>query len=286
MTTPSSTTSSRTRALTIAHVTDLDPSDAPAFDHALAFALASQSALVSIHANDDPSVVERLPAAHRVLARWGKLSAAAGPGDEAALGMRHSRLVENCCDDVVDTLLTVLARIQPDLLVAATSARDTARRVLAGSVAEPLARQVAAPTLLLPAGTQGFVSADHGTLSLSRILVAAGDAAATEVGLTRALWLADVAGAGALEVELCHVGAGALPAVPPSVARADTLVRAHRIEQGSLEEALAERAETCPAELIVMATRGHDSLRDFLLGSHAERTLHRASCPVLSVPLV
>jgi nucleotide-binding universal stress UspA family protein len=286
MTSLATTQAPRTRGLTIAHLTDLGPADARAFDHAVALALASQSALASVHANDEPGALERMPAAHRELARWGKLPACAAPGDEETLGMRHTRLLENCCDDVVDSLLTAVARLKPDLLIASTHVRDGAGRILAESVAEPLARQVAAPTLLLPAGARCFVSAERGTLSLSRILVAAGDERAAELGLSRALWFADVAGVRALEVELLHVGSGAPPAAPPPVLRADTRVLMRHIELGSLEQDLAVRAQVWPAELIVMATRGHDSLRDFLLGSHAERTLHRAPCPLLSVPLV
>ncbi|MCZ7685014.1 MAG: universal stress protein [Sandaracinaceae bacterium] len=34
-----------------------------------------------------------------------------------------------------------------------------------------------------------------------------------------------------------------------------------------------------------MATRGQDSLRDALLGTHTERVMRIARCPVLSVPI-
>jgi nucleotide-binding universal stress UspA family protein len=274
------------RGLTIAQVTDLGSADAVAFEHAVALARTSESTLVSIHANDDPSVLGRMPHACELLARWGHLSRGARPGDERDLRMQHGSLVENCCDDTVDTLLSVLARTKPDLLVTATNARDTARRVLAGSIAEALAREVTAPTLLVPAGSRPFISAEHGTLSLSRILVAAGDERAARIGLSRALWFADVAGAGPLEIELFHAGDATPAPELPVVERADTRLSVHHVARGLLDAQLAARADAWPAELIVMATRGHDSLRDFWSGSYAERTLHRAPCPLLSVPLV
>jgi nucleotide-binding universal stress UspA family protein len=36
--------------------------------------------------------------------------------------------------------------------------------------------------------------------------------------------------------------------------------------------------------LIAMATRGHDSIGDVLRGSHTERVVRDAKCPVLCVP--
>jgi len=38
------------------------------------------------------------------------------------------------------------------------------------------------------------------------------------------------------------------------------------------------------ANMIVMSTHGHSTLHDLLIGSVAERVIHRAPCPVLIVP--
>lgn len=46
---------------------------------------------------------------------------------------------------------------------------------------------------------------------------------------------------------------------------------------------ISELAETLPADLIVMGTRGLTGLKHVLLGSVAERVVRRAKCPVLTV---
>lgn len=273
------------RGLTIAHLVGLDDADAPAFAHAVALAHASASSLVSIHANDDPSALARMPRATTLLTRWGLLPADAQRGAAGSPGMQHRCVLDNCCDDVVDTLLNAVAQAKPDLLIATTGASDAVRRVLAGSVAEAVARGVSAPTLLLPGGCRPFVDAQSGALALKRVIVAAGDERAAYVGADHALWLADMAGATELDIELLHVGEATPAPVAPPVRRANTRIHVNQV-QGSLEPQVAARAEAWPADLLVMATRGHDSLRDVLLGSHAERTLHLARCPVLSIPLL
>lgn len=47
--------------------------------------------------------------------------------------------------------------------------------------------------------------------------------------------------------------------------------------------AIADHAESLPAELIVMGTRGNTGLKHVLLGSVAERVVRTAPCPVLVV---
>lgn len=47
--------------------------------------------------------------------------------------------------------------------------------------------------------------------------------------------------------------------------------------------AIVAHAESLPADLIVMGTRGHTGLKHVLLGSVAERVVRLAACPVLTV---
>lgn len=274
----------RARGLTIAHTTDLRDEERCAFAHAVALALQSGSKLVSLHANDDEGAQARIPAAVELLARWKALPNDAVAGDERKLGMLHDRILDNCCDDPVDTLVRAVKNAQPQLVIGATSGREGLARTMLGSVAEAVALNVGVPVLLLPVDCNPFVSEETGRITLQRILVAAGDPVATQVGALHALWLADLAGATEVDIELLHVEDGRAAPNPSLPERKGVHFHVETVKD-PIEAALLERAQTLRAGVIVMATRGHDSLRDVLLGSHAERVLRRAPCPVLSIPL-
>ncbi len=274
----------RVRGLTIAHTTDLRDEERSAFAHAVALALRSESKLLSLHVNDDEAAQSRIPQAVELLTRWRLLPSGSLSGDERKLQMQHERVVENCCDDPVDTLVRAIKKVEPQLLIGATSSREGLVRAMLGSVAESVALHVRAPALLLPHGCRPFVSEETGDITLQRILVAAGDAEATEVGMIHAVWLADLVSASEVNIELLHVDNGAA-APSPSLPKRAGITCHYEVARGSIEGALLERAESQRVDLIVMATRGHDSLRDALLGSHAERVLRRVPCPLLAVPI-
>jgi nucleotide-binding universal stress UspA family protein len=278
------TTALPVRGLTIAHTTNLEDAERCTFSHALALALRTGSRLVSVHANDDVTTLARMPKAVATLTQWKALPADAAAGDERRLGMQHECIVDNCCDDPVDTLVRAVRNLKPQLVVGATSGREGLARTMIGSVSEAVALQAGVPMLLMPSDCKPFVAEETGLIALGRILVAAGDAAATEAGARHALWLAELAGAAEVEIELLHVEDGATPPSPRLAQRPGVRVYLETVK-GPLEAALLQRAHSLGADVVVMATRGHDSLRDVLVGSHAERVLRRAPCPLLFVPL-
>jgi nucleotide-binding universal stress UspA family protein len=54
-----------------------------------------------------------------------------------------------------------------------------------------------------------------------------------------------------------------------------------RVLIGAAWEGIIETARAERADVIVMSTHGHDSLSDRVLGSHAERVVRSAPCPVI-----
>lgn len=256
--------------LTFAHATALSSEDARPFEHSVALAHRAGATLCSVHAGGElPSAI---PEAHELLARW----KAEGP-------LTHERVVHSCCDDPVDTVLDALRQIAPDLVVCATHQRSGVLRIFADSRAESLADNLSVPTLLFPIGAPGFVSHEDGAITLKRIVIPIGDRQSAEAAIAKATWLGDLIGVERLELELLHVGAGDAPRVDVPL-RAGWTWRFVQAE-GALDEVVDERGGDEGGCLVIMATRGRDSLGDALLGSHTERVLRRAHCPLLMVPI-
>jgi hypothetical protein len=97
-------------------------------------------------------------------------------------------LQHSCCDAVDETLLDALAQLAPDLLVASTHARSGLARILFGSVAAGVARNLHSPTLLLPLGGQQLVDASSGTLQRARFLLPVGNAHEAQAAVDAWSW--------------------------------------------------------------------------------------------------
>jgi nucleotide-binding universal stress UspA family protein len=54
--------------------------------------------------------------------------------------------------------------------------------------------------------------------------------------------------------------------------------------EGNIVAAILERIRSLDCDLLVVGTHGHDALEKLVLGSVTEKLLHKASCPVLTVP--
>jgi nucleotide-binding universal stress UspA family protein len=255
--------------ITIVHTTHLSHDDTTGFAHALALTRAAGGRLVLLHAADADEPTATMPDAAPLLRAWG-----VGPGSIDILEHVH-----RCCDEPADTLIDALHSLAPDLVVATTHTRGVLARIFAGSVARAIAANTRVPTLLLPEGTHGVVAAD-GRIDVRRILVPLGDPAAAEVALRTAAWFARTCGVTTTEIVLLHVGAPHREALPFDAAPGWTVTR-RDVTARSVEDAIADEvSEHC---VVVMATRGHDSIGDVLRGSHTERVLQRVRCPVLSV---
>ena len=245
----------------IAHATDLTGDDGPAFLHAASLASTSRARLVTLYAGADGGA--RGPDVTGVAARWGRTI------------MHEFRRVDRE-DDLADTIVEALRALQPELVVLGTHARHGIAALLHASVAEAIARNLDVPVLIVPNHARGFVD-QAGMLDVQRILVPAGNGNEARAGLAAAKKLLALTGDGAVPIELLHRGA-----IEPDLANIGA--RIVRIE-GVLEDAIVEAAKIARPCIIVMPTHGHDGVNDVVLGSHTERVLRDAGCPVLAVPL-
>jgi nucleotide-binding universal stress UspA family protein len=164
----------------------------------------------------------------------------------------------------------------------ATHGRDGLARLFARGLAEPAARRSRRPTLFLPPRARGFVH-DDGSVTLQRVLVPVDAGKWPSLGAEAAARLARVSGDAPVTVRILHVGEASEHPVMRGYARETwTWERATR-KGGVVAEILAEAVEW-EADCVVMASAGHDSPRDALIGSTAERVERDAGCPVLVVP--
>jgi nucleotide-binding universal stress UspA family protein len=241
----------------IVHASDLTRDDTTAFLHAAALT-RNGSRLVTVHAGPE---ISALPSAAELSARWGR-------------PIEHELRRVEIDEDVPDSVLEQLRQLGPDLVVVGTHARHGLAAWLRGSIAEAIARNLVVPVLVVPNRARGFVSAQTGAVDLRKIVVPAGSAEDARLGIDAAHRLAGAVGAAA-DCEVVHVG--------PRDPDLDRLGLPVVQLQGPLEDAIVSVARTRDARLIAMVTRGHDQVGDVLLGSHTERVIREAGCPVLSV---
>jgi nucleotide-binding universal stress UspA family protein len=271
----------RPRAITVVHATALTPEDEVPRQHAVAIVAAAGGRLYSLHVTDVLDSTVEIPDASELVRAWVR---ARGTSSERVNAVEHQRLVKRSADEPHTVLLETIAELQPDLVVVGTHARHGVDLALMGSTAEALVREARVPVLLLPAGRAGFVNPETGALRLRRILVPMGDPHAAQTAIDGAVRLAELTGDHVGDFVLVHVGDEAeAPAVTlhGGLGWGRRWVRA----SGSVVDEVVALAEAEHADLVVMASRGHDSVVDSLFGSHTERMLRRSPCPVLAVPV-
>jgi nucleotide-binding universal stress UspA family protein len=201
------------------------------------------------------------------------------------------RIVVERATSVPRALLSFIRNIQPDLTVMATHGRDRLAHVLLGSVTETVFKNAFRPVLCLR-------QPEHGTsLPYRLILVPTDLSPASRLAFPLAALLARTFGARviALQVQPAPTLATVVGAPPgrdaeiPTEAALWKLVKPDfedldleaRVQKGSVWHSIVTTARVEKADLVVMATRGHDSLGDKILGSNTERVVRHAPCPVL-----
>ena len=55
------------------------------------------------------------------------------------------------------------------------------------------------------------------------------------------------------------------------------------LQEGPEAESILNIAKNCQADLIIMGTRGHGTIKGLLVGSVSRKVIHHSSCPVMVV---
>jgi nucleotide-binding universal stress UspA family protein len=187
-------------------------------------------------------------------------------------------------------LLAFIRDTRPDLVVMATHGRHGIEHLVFGSLTEEVVLH-SPPRVLCVRRT-----AQASRLPYRRILVPTDLSRASRLAFPTAAELARAFEAEIVVLHIAHAGAatpagrpeGHSPLVPTEASLRefcqgafDGLALTARVEAGHVADGIVRAALAERADMIVMGTRGHDSLLDTLLGSHTERIVRSAHCPVL-----
>lgn len=269
---------------------DLSAASDRAFDHARSLAEHFRARLTLYHAVDPTHLAEaRQPGDPEVARRCAEAA--------RAHLERHAATLTTCYDILVEkdtqaahALLKRIRTTRPDLLVMATHGREGLAHFLLGSVTERILEAGGSPVLCVR-------QPDHGVaLPYRRILVPTDLCESSRRAFPLAALLARGFRAEVLGVHVAQVKPGSLIGIPGLIEESipsessvvqfllpefvGVSVRA-RVEIGSPWDRIVEVAQVERADVIVLSTHGPDTLADRVLGSHAERIIRQAPCPVL-----
>jgi nucleotide-binding universal stress UspA family protein len=213
---------------------------------------------------------------------------------------------------VADALVDYADDIAADLVVMTTHGRGGLSRLWLGSVAEDVIRELTKPVLLVRPGESpaGSTAGPVAPRDFRRVLIALDGSSLAETVLEPAL---DVAGENAecvlvrvvepiTAISIASLGGVAaaapedwdrqvgdvgdyLKSVAASLWARGLSTRTHAVVHTQAARGILEYAREIDADLVAMATRGHDGFLDALRGSTTEQVLRRAGRPVLAVPV-
>lgn len=265
------------------HPSDFTPASEVAFVHALKAALVAKAELTILHVSPKSELEwTEFPGVRATLERWGLLPKQSAQADVAKLGLGVKK-VQAKHDDPVESVTAYLETHNTDLIVLATDQQKDRVQWLSQSIAAPIARKSRQMTLFIPKGLVGFVSARDGSISLTNILIPVAETPAAQPAIQAAVRMAIRLRLPSGVFTILHVGEeSAIPQVQfPDVAgwSWNTIVR-----RGDVVDVISETASALKAGLIVLTTEGRQGFLDALRGSHSERILRKAPCPLLAIP--
>ena len=277
-------------------------------DHALHFAMKMASRygarlhVFHVMPPQAPAATNELAAAGRQRVARNLVSAAERwrrPGVEVVTELRESA-------DPSATILERADALDVDLIVTGSHGRTGVKRMLLGSVVEPLLHRCRQPVLVVPAGLN--LSGLDGPAGFSRIICAVDFSVPSLTALAYALSIAEECDARLTIVNAIEMPPELInPPQPPDFniepARAEAeaerltklraLIPEHARDYCTVETAVVEGgasrqilhlADRQQADLIVLGVHGRSALDLAVFGSNSKDIIARAHCPVLVVP--
>src|SRR5262245_15283377 len=265
------------------HPSDFTPASEPAFVHALKAALVAKADLTILHVSPTRELEwTEFPGVRATLERWGLLPKHSSQADVSRLGIGVKK-VQTSHDDPAESVTAYLSTHNTDLIVLATDQHKGKVQWLSKSVAAPIARKSHQMTLFIPKGVEGFASLRDGSISFTNILIPVATTPAAQPAIQAALRIASRLNCPSGVFTLIHVGDKKdmpdvrLPDLPGW--SWNTVVRT-----GNVVDVITETASEINAGLIALTTDGRNGFLDALRGSHSERILQKAPCPLLAIP--
>lgn len=260
--------------------TDLSEASERSLEHAAFLARSFGACLTLYHAADMPDHAQPHWAFAHGHELWHQAEETARHHLQvraAELDIEHEIVVERAVSPR-RALLGHIRATAPDLTVMATHARKRLERLLLGSVSEAVFRHAYRPVLCVREPEQASAH------EYQRILLPTDLSVGASLAFPMAATLAKRFGASVLAV---HVAAKA-ETVPTQSKIAkelepifDKVELRVEIFEGRPWHRIVEIARVEKADLVIMASRGRDSLGDEIFGSTTERVVRHASCPVL-----
>ncbi len=254
----------------VVHASSNENADDIIFAHAAALAVAGRGELVSLHAHDGKSWV--FPDVESTLRHWGTYAR-----------LPFEPIEHSCCEDPIETLLDGLRQVKPNLIVTGSHQKRGVRLLLEGSVSRAVVANANVPVLVLPIGGHGIVDPTTGLIGIERVLIPVDSDEASDRALAQVGELLERLEIDNVDIYLLHVGEG--DSLESSLCPERSGWRCHRLQrEGRLEDVINQVCGEIGIDLVVMPTRGANSVRDVLFGTNTEHTLNKASAPLLVIP--
>jgi nucleotide-binding universal stress UspA family protein len=267
----------------IFHPSDFSAASETAFAHALKAALIAKATLTIFHVSPDREENwTEFPGVRQTLERWGILPNNSPKSAVPDLGIKVKKVIAQD-KDPVKSVLKFLEHQPSDLIVLATQ-QDKGRVLwLEKSIAKPVARKSHEMTLFIPAGVEGFVSLQDGSVSLKNILIPVAPVPKAQPAIQAAVRIAQRLTCPTGQFTILYVGNDSdMPEV--SCPELPGWEWTKMSQKGDITEVILQTARGMEADLIVMSTEGRQGFLDALRGSNSEQVLRQCTCPLLAIP--